>query len=123
MTMPNMTSFEFADVVLVRFPFTDQSSSKQRPAVVVSSSAYHQERRDVVLMAVTSRVSKPLTVGEALVTDWLGAGLIKPSLLKPILMTAEKSIVRKRLGRLGEADRQAVVGCLNAILGPTSPSK
>lgn len=33
----------FGDVILVPFPFTDQSQSKQRPAVVVSSLRYHAE--------------------------------------------------------------------------------
>jgi mRNA interferase MazF len=31
-----MTAYEFGDVVLVPFPFTDQSTTKRRPAVVVS---------------------------------------------------------------------------------------
>ncbi len=34
---PRMISFEFGDVVLVPFPFTDQSTTKKRPAIVVSS--------------------------------------------------------------------------------------
>ncbi|HEY6644283.1 hypothetical protein [Povalibacter sp.] len=34
-------AFQFGDVVLVPFPFTDQSASKQRPGVIVSSAAYH----------------------------------------------------------------------------------
>ena len=53
--MPRMTAFEFGDVVLVRFPFTDQSATKQRPAVVISSEAYHRARPDLVIMAITSQ--------------------------------------------------------------------
>ncbi|MBX9641193.1 MAG: type II toxin-antitoxin system PemK/MazF family toxin, partial [Mycobacteriaceae bacterium] len=49
MTMPPTTRYSFGDVVLVPFPFTDQSTSKKRPAVVVSSDAYHQARPDLVI--------------------------------------------------------------------------
>ena len=42
-----MTGFEFGAIVLVRFPFTDRRGSKQRPAVVVGSTAYNQVRPDV----------------------------------------------------------------------------
>ena len=37
--MPPTTSYSFGDIVLVSFPFTDQSAAKQRPAVVISSEA------------------------------------------------------------------------------------
>jgi mRNA interferase MazF len=47
---------QFGDVVLVPFPFTDQSTTKQRPGVIVSSAAYHAARRDLILMAVTSQL-------------------------------------------------------------------
>jgi mRNA interferase MazF len=33
-----VTAYQFGDVVLVAFPFTDQVTTKQRPAVVVSSA-------------------------------------------------------------------------------------
>jgi mRNA interferase MazF len=46
--------YEFGAVVLVPFPFTDQSASKRRPAVIVSSRAFNETRLDVVVMAVTS---------------------------------------------------------------------
>ena len=42
-----MTGYEFGDVVLVPFPFTNQTGSKRRPAVIVSSAAYHRGRPDV----------------------------------------------------------------------------
>ena len=39
-----MTVYSFGDIVLVPFPFTDQTDRKKRPAVVVSSAAYHKKR-------------------------------------------------------------------------------
>lgn len=39
-----MTAYNFGDVILVPFPFTDQTQSKQRPAVMVSAARYHAER-------------------------------------------------------------------------------
>ena len=35
--MPPTTGYSFGTIVLVPFPFTDQSGIKRRPAVVVSS--------------------------------------------------------------------------------------
>lgn len=53
--MPNTTGYSFGDIVLVVFHFTNQQGQKQRPAVVVvSSAAYQRSRQDVTLMAVTS---------------------------------------------------------------------
>jgi mRNA interferase MazF len=62
--MPTMTAYNFGDVMLVPFPFSDQTTTKQRPAVVISSTAYHQARPDVILLAVTSQVRASLGVGE-----------------------------------------------------------
>jgi mRNA-degrading endonuclease toxin of MazEF toxin-antitoxin module len=49
-------AYRFGDVIVVPFPFTDQTTTKKRPAVVISSEAYQRERPDVILMAVTSQV-------------------------------------------------------------------
>lgn len=114
--MPTTTGSSFGDVVLVSFPFTDQRGSKQRPAVVVSSAAYQRQRPDVILMAVTSQVRAAPAFGEAALKDWQGAGLLKPSVLKPILFTAEKSLVRKALGRLKADDQAALRKVLATIL-------
>ena len=109
-----MIGYEFGDLVLVPFPFTDQSTAKRRPAVVVSSTAYHRERPDLVILAVTSQVRPAAAVGEAAVTKWREAGLLKPSVLKPVLATIERGLVLRKLGRLEEEDLREV---LRMILG------
>ena len=55
-----MTSYDAGDVVLVRYPFTDLSTTKRRPAVILSPRSYSDRFDDVVVMPLTSR-SEPDT--------------------------------------------------------------
>ena len=103
-----MTSFEFGDIILVPFPFTDQSTTKKRPAVVISSIVYNAERPDLIIMAVTSQIKSARIVGEVIIKDWQDAGLLKPSAIKPVITTMEKSLVIKTMGRLKEKDQIAL---------------
>ena len=113
-----MTSpYAFADVVLVPFPFTDQLGLKKRPAVVVSSDAYNGQRRDLVIMAITSQVRMPLALGEAMLTDWSAAGLIKPSVLKPVFTTLEQALVIRAMGALSSTDQATLRTVLTTVLG------
>jgi mRNA-degrading endonuclease toxin of MazEF toxin-antitoxin module len=112
-----MTNYKFGDVVLVPFPFTDQSASKKRPAVVVSSSAYHAGHVNLILIGVSSRIGTSTRVGEVVVADWKKAGLIGPSVLKAVITTVERKLVIRKLGALSDADRKAVEKALRVILG------
>lgn len=115
--MPPTTSYSFGDIVLVPFPFTDQSGTKKRPAVVVSSAAYHQARRDVLIMAVTSQARPAGAIGEVQVKDWKGAGLIKPSVIKPVITTIEASLVIRRLGQLNRDEQEALRKAISSSIG------
>ncbi|MDK9703503.1 MAG: type II toxin-antitoxin system PemK/MazF family toxin [Sulfuritalea sp.] len=107
----------FGDVVLVPFPFTDQSGAKKRPAVIVSSSGYNAGRRDLVIMAITSQVRTPLGFGEALVADWQAAGLIKPSVLKPVVTTIDQGLVVRTMGALSTADLRSLRETIAQVIG------
>lgn len=109
--------FDFGDVVLVPFPFTDQSGTKKRPAVVVSIADYNTSRRDIVIMAITSQVRPPLGYGEALVDDWRPAGLIKVSVLKPVFSTIEQRLVLRVMGHLSATDMQTLERLLEKVIG------
>jgi mRNA interferase MazF len=104
------------DIVLVPFPFTDLTATKRRPAVVVSSRDYNSARRDVVLMAVTSQLRSSQEFGEVWISDWQGAGLLKPSAIKPVITTLERRMVIRTLGCLSGADRDALWAGLTLIL-------
>lgn len=115
--MPNMTSFEFGTMTLITFPFTNQTGSKQRPAVVISSKAYQKAKPDIIMMAVTSQVKAEVSLGEMMIKDWKAAGLLKPSTIKPVIFTAEKRLIRKVLGQLKEEDRRQLRKNLEVIMG------
>lgn len=97
-------SYSFGEVILVPFPFTDQSGTKKRPAAVVSGRNYNASRCDLIIMAITSQLRQPLGFGEMFVANWQAAGLIKPSIFKPVLTTIEQGLVLRSLGNLSSRD-------------------
>jgi mRNA interferase MazF len=112
-----MTAYEFGDIVLVPFPFTDQTAHKKRPAVIVSSAAYHRDRQDFILLAITSQIKPSMRVGETFVKEWKRAGLLKPSIFKPVVTTVKRSLILRKLGRLTAEDLEALRKVLATILG------
>jgi len=112
-----MTPYKFGDVVLVSFPFTNLKATKKRPAVIISSQYYQQQRPDIILMAVTSQIRNTLTTGETILQDWQQAGLLKPSLLKPLIATLEQNQIIKIMGKLSNTDRNGLEKTIQTILG------
>lgn len=45
---------EQGDIVLIPIPFTDLSSQKRRPVIVISNNAYNRTTADIVVVAMTS---------------------------------------------------------------------
>ena len=109
--------FDFGDVVLVPFPFTNQTASKKRPAVAVSAAAYGRSRPDVIVMAVTSQIRPQTGFGEVWISQWQSAGLLKPSVVKPVFATIEQRLVLRRLGALGPEDGAALRSVIAEIFG------
>ena len=112
-----MTTYSFGDVLLVPFPFTDQTTTKKRPTIVISSNTYNQRKPDILLIAVTSQINTQLEFGEMLINEWEKAGLIKLSAVKPIITTLEKHLVIKKLGILEAKDIQSLKNLLQQVIG------
>lgn len=101
-----MTTFKQGDVLLVPYPFTSQTGSKQRPAVVISSLDYNQTHPDIILAPVTSQIRA--LPDQVALTEWRAAGLVKPSVIKPILSSFDIRLIRRKLGELSASDRAQV---------------
>lgn len=110
-----MTDYNRGDVVLVGFVFSDESGTKLRPAVVISSPAYHRARQEVVVAAITSNVRRRL-FGDHRIADWRAAGLLFPSLVTGMIRTIKRTMIVRKLGSLLKPDLEAVDGELRHSL-------
>ena len=107
-----MTSCKQGDVILVPFPFTDLTTLKQRPALLLSADWFNVSRGDCVVAAITSQIPSDLQPDEypLSASDLRAGGLPKPSLVRlGKLFTMSKSLFRKRLGTLPKATMVVVL--------------
>ena len=111
-----MTEYNRSDVVLVSFIFSDETGERRRPAVIVSSDAYHQSRQEAIIAAITSRTDRILA-GDHLISDWQGAGLLFPSVATGIIRTIKRGIIAKKLGSMPRPDMQGIEDNLRDVLG------
>ena len=108
-----MPNFSKPDVVLVRYPFSDLTGTKIRPAIVVHAPHVSQ---DVIVVPLTSRTGR-LSVGEFVLADWRGAGLHVPTAAKRGLYTVHPSLIVKRVGALDDVDAKQIEQSLRLWLG------
>ena len=97
-----MPSYLKPEVVLVLYPFSDLTSAKVRPAVVVNAAHVSQ---DLLVVALTSKTSG-LLAGEFVLTEWKAAGLNVETAIKRGIYTIKETLVKKRLGKLADADAE-----------------
>jgi PemK-like, MazF-like toxin of type II toxin-antitoxin system len=87
------------DVVLLPIPFTDLTSRKVRPAVVIG-----RRGADLFLVPISSVLANTAFA----LHEWQAAGLNVPCGVKAQLATVEERLVLKIVGRLAEIDAQSL---------------
>ena len=107
-----MPNYSRNQVILVRYPFSDLSSSKVRPAIIVSG---YQGSQDHIITPLTSRTAT-LHEGEFVLKDWQKSGLNVPSAVKRGIYTVHSSLVLKQVGQLSHADVKHLNRSLNSWL-------
>jgi mRNA-degrading endonuclease toxin of MazEF toxin-antitoxin module len=97
----------FGEIFICEFPFSSGLQTKVRPVLVLFDLG-----NDAVVSRVTSAFHNgPLDIP---IQDWRSAGLLHDSIVRlNRIVTAEKSIFLRRLGRLSPKDCEAVRSAWN----------
>ena len=100
-------------VVLVRFPFSDLSNTKLRPAIVLADAG----RGDWVLCQVTSQPYTDPTAIDIISSDFMSGSLKKTSYARPSkLFTANAGIMTKHIGDLPSEKLEEIIKAVVALL-------
>ncbi len=97
------------NVAIVDFPGV--TGVKRRPAVILSSAAYHATRADIIVGLITSQ-TKGLGATDYILQDWAAAGLRVESVFRSFIVTLPKAANIIQIGHLSERDWQAIRFCV-----------
>ena len=90
----------------MNWPFTDLSGAKPRPALVISNDTLNAAEQDVILLAISSNISRSSAYDLTLWENdpaFRGSGLKAASVFRCAkIFTAEgRRLVRRHLGKMG----------------------
>lgn len=110
-----MGSFAASSVVLVRFPFSDLSQTKLRPAVVIADSG----RGDWLLCQITSNAYGDPKAVQISDSDFKSGSLRCVSHARPLkLFTAHDSLIFSQIGVLRDESLRRIVDVIVQFVRP-----
>ncbi|MDO8520966.1 MAG: type II toxin-antitoxin system PemK/MazF family toxin [bacterium] len=112
-----MTECDTADVVLLPFPFSDYTSYKQRPALIVSSSAWNSSRDDIIVVVISSKTARGKYEYALSEREQRSGGLRVPSVVRlGNIYTVDKRLVRERIGSFEKSTMQFIQSGIHKII-------
>ena len=108
-----MNNYSRGEVILVRYPFSDLSGSKIRPAVIVNVP---HTSKDVFILPLTSKTTS-LLAGEFVLKNWSQAGLNVETAVKRGIYTVHQNLIVQRVGKLTGTDLKDLDEALRLWLG------
>jgi len=118
--MPSTTTYRRGQVVVVNVPFTGQTGSKPRPALVVSVEAFHRKLLDVIVCPISSqpRTFRKPGPGDQPLKHWKAVGLRHASTTRiSNILAVEKKLIKRVLGTLHAEDLARFEHGLREALG------
>ncbi len=105
-----MAIYKLGDVVLVKFPFTNNLGFKKRPALVIRDT----NDGDVVVCRITSKLYNSPYVN---LKNWQQSGLQLPSVIRAHKIASfEKNMIDKKLGEVDSNVKALVITAIQTLL-------
>ena len=91
--------FDQGEILLIPVPFSDLSTVKKRPVLVLSNNMYNSSNNDIIVIAITSNLKQN---GIEISNSNLSEGFLpKNSIIKTDkIYTLEAGIVIKKIGKI-----------------------
>lgn len=108
-------TFDVFDVVVVPFPFTDNTTTKRRPALILSDAkSFNQQAGQVVMAMITSARNSdwPLDIE---IQDLDSAGLPASSIIRMKLFTLDEHLIIRKAGSLARPDQTRAAEALHQL--------
>jgi len=114
--MEQLSLIQQRNLVLLPFPFSDQSGKKVRPVIILSNSSYTANSQDVIVMAVTSNIALPNSV--IITNDDLVKGFLKTTSCAKVdsVLKIHQALIIKIIGRISVEKYKMLTKKLNSLI-------
>lgn len=106
------------DIVLIPIPFTDLSSNKKRPVIIISNDDYNKNNLDIVVVALTSNLIFENKYGIEIDNHNLEKGKLpqKSQIRCDKIYTLSKDIVVKKFNKINEDTYKLIKQKLSSLI-------
>ena len=103
--MQGGTMYEQRDIILIPFPYSDLTGSKQRPALIISNSKINKSEDRICVLITSNKPKEGFEIKEDLpFKSW-----VKPNRL----FTVHKKIIRKKICSVSVGFHEQIVEEIN----------
>jgi mRNA-degrading endonuclease toxin of MazEF toxin-antitoxin module len=104
------------DILKIKFPFSDFTRGKIRPALVISDEEMHKTTGDIMLIQITSKERNDKYSIPILETDTLKPLPLRSYIRPHRIFVAEHTMISGKITRMKSAKYKAVVEAIIAII-------
>ncbi len=106
------------EIVLIPIPFTDLSSSKKRPVIIISNDKYNKNNLDIVVVALTSNLIFQNKYGIEIDNHNLEKGKLpqKSQIRCDKIYTLSKNIVVRKFNKVNKDTYELIKQKLSSLI-------